>query len=150
MRPLRSVVGRLGSQPWFARVMARILPPLDGFVHRVSGGRTLLASAAAPTLLLHVGTTKPVPLVYATDGDELLIAATNWGRPDHPRWSTRLMAAASARVEMGRRSIEVAVRLLSPTERAIAWPALLAVYPPFDAYRERSGREIRVFRLSPH
>jgi len=59
------------------------------------------------------------------------------------------MAAASARIEMGRRTIEVAVRLLSPAERDAAWPSLLAVYPPFDAYRERSGREIRVFRLIP-
>jgi deazaflavin-dependent oxidoreductase (nitroreductase family) len=129
--------------------MARILPPLDGLAHRVSGGRWLLASAAGPTLLLHVGTAAPVPLLYAEDGDDLLIAATNWGRPDHPRWSTRLMQAASARVELGRRSIEVAVRLLTAAERAIAWPALLEVYPPFETYRERSGREIRVFRLTP-
>ncbi len=149
MRPLRSLAARLGSRPWFARVMARILPPLDGLVHRMSGRRVLLTSAAAPTLVLHVGTAGPVPLLYATDGDDLLIAGTNWGRPEHPRWSTRLMAAASATVEMGRVTRDVVPLLLTEAERIAVWPALLLVYPPFEAYRQRAGREIRVFRLVP-
>ncbi|MDQ2650942.1 MAG: hypothetical protein M3Z03_15500 [Actinomycetota bacterium] len=27
------------------------------------------------------------------------------------------------------------------------WPALVAAWPAFDAYTQRSGRDLRVFRL---
>lgn len=149
MRPLRGVVRRLGSRPWFAGALSRILPPLDRFVHRLTGGRAVVAAAAAPTLLLTIGDRKPVPLLYATDGSDLVVAATNWGKPHHPAWSARLLQSGSARVTLGRRRIEVEARHLGPDERAAVWPALLEVYPAFEAYRERSGRDIRVFRLVP-
>lgn len=149
MRPLGPLVRRLGSRRWFATALARVLPPLDRLVHRLSGRRVLLASAAAPSLLLHIGDRRPVPLLYARQGDDLIVAATNWGREDHPVWSTRLMRSGSARISVGRRRIEVEARHLDPGEREAVWPALLEVYPAFETYRHRSGRDIRVFRLVP-
>jgi hypothetical protein len=39
--------------------------------------------------------------------------------------------------------------VLTPEEKAAVWPRLLEVWPTYDSYVERSGREIRVFRLEP-
>ncbi len=38
--------------------------------------------------------------------------------------------------------------LLDPDEKATTWPRLIAAWPLFDQYVERSGRDIRVFRLT--
>jgi hypothetical protein len=43
----------------------------------------------------------------------------------------------------------VKAHLLDADERAAIWPQLLKVWPNYDTYVERSGRELRVFRLEP-
>ena len=38
--------------------------------------------------------------------------------------------------------------LLDPDEKAETWPRLIERWPLFDQYVERSGRDLRVFRLT--
>jgi deazaflavin-dependent oxidoreductase (nitroreductase family) len=148
-RMFRRLVARLGHRRWFSAIGSGLLPRLDRAVYRASGHRWMVATIAFPTLMLHDGGHKPVPLLYARDGKDYLVAATNWGRPQHPAWSRRLLAGQPATVELHGRVTRVLARHLSPTEAAAAWPRLVAVWPAFDAYRQRAEREIRVFRLSP-
>jgi len=42
---------------------------------------------------------------------------------------------------------EVEAHLLTPEQREHVWPELTRAWPPFDTYVERSGRDLRVFRL---
>jgi hypothetical protein len=42
---------------------------------------------------------------------------------------------------------DVVAHLLSDEEKAEVWPKLLAMWPTYDRYVERSGRNLRVFRL---
>ncbi len=37
----------------------------------------------------------------------------------------------------------------SETEKAQVWPRLLAIWPSYDDDVQRSGRDLRVFRLEP-
>lgn len=129
--------------------MSRLLPPADRLVYRWSGRRRLLAGVAAPTLLLEIAGAPPVPLLYARDTAGLIVVATNWGKPEHPRWSDRLLAARAAVVCLGRERHPVSAEPLSARERDAVWPLMLTVWPAFETYRTRSGREIRVFRLTP-
>lgn len=108
----------------------------------------MVASVAFPTLLLHCGGTKPVPLLYARDAESYLVAATNWGKPEHPAWSTRLIAGRRPSVEAHGVISPVTVALLSPDEVTALWPRLLEVWPAFETYRTRAHRDIRVFRLT--
>ena len=39
--------------------------------------------------------------------------------------------------------------LLSAQEKAELWPRLVKFWPNYDTYTERSGRDLRVFRLDP-
>jgi deazaflavin-dependent oxidoreductase (nitroreductase family) len=146
---LRRFVQRLGHRRWFAAVGARILPPLDRAMYRLSGRRWMVSTVAFPALLLHQGTNHPVPLLFARDGGGYLVAATNWGRPHHPLWSTRLLAGKVARVEIAGHAASVAVQRLSSEEVDAVWPRLLEVWPAFETYRHRAQRDVRVFRLLP-
>ena len=47
------------------------------------------------------------------------------------------------------RTLEVDATLLGSEEKAAIWPKLLSVWPNYDLYTERSGRDLRVLRLEP-
>ena len=53
-------------------------------------------------------------------------------------------ASVRGRVEIG---VPVTARRLSDQEKAEVWPKLLEIWPNYDAYEARSGRNIKVFRL---
>ena len=40
-------------------------------------------------------------------------------------------------------------RSLSPEEATPVWPALLAMYPPYESYQKRTARVIPVVELKP-
>lgn len=145
----RRLVARLGHRRWFSAIGSRVLPRLDRAVYRASGHRWMVATIAFPTLLLHAGGRQPVPLLFVREGPGYLVAATNWGRPEHPAWSNRLLSGSPATIEIHRGQIPVRVRRLSPAEMAEAWPRLLEVWPAFETYRRRTRREVRVFLLTP-
>lgn len=146
---------RLALNPAFRRVGMVVVPRVDRVLHRVTRGRVHLADAAVPTLVLTVagrrsGQPRTIPLAYVPDGDDYLVVGSNWGQADHPTWTINLMAADTAVVEARGRRVVVHPHLLGGADRQRAWRRLTAVWPTYDDYTERaSGRELRVFRLTP-
>ena len=59
------------------------------------------------------------------------------------------MATPRARASFAGRDYEVEAHLLTAAEKAETWPRLVGAWPAYDVYVERSGRDLRVFRLSP-
>ncbi len=145
---------RLGHRPWFARV-GRALVPVDRVLQRVSRGRIGgIGPSVFPELLLTTtgrtsGLPRQVPLLYARDGDTLVVVASNWGQQHHPAWSGNLLAHPAATVEIRGKERPVTARLASPQEKSRVWPLVLQVWPAYDTYAERSGRDLRVFLLEP-
>ena len=93
---------------------------------------------------------RTVPLLYVRDGERLAVAASNWGRKEHPRWSEDLLADPRALVEVGGSPPEERrARLATPREREKLWPRFLELWPAYAAYQRRCGRQIRVFVLEP-
>jgi deazaflavin-dependent oxidoreductase (nitroreductase family) len=88
-------------------------------------------------------------LTFDRHGDGLLVVGSNFGRADHPAWSANLLARAEATVTVRGAEWPVRARLLSDDEKAAVWPQLLRLWPGYAAYQERSGRNIRVFLLTP-
>lgn len=146
---------RLALDPAFRRVGKVVVPRVDRLLHGVTRGRVHLADAAVPTLVLTVagrrsGRRRSVPLAYVSDGDDYLVVGSNWGQADHPVWTLNLMAADTAVVEALGRRVIVHPHLLTGSDRQQAWRRLTAVWPTYDDYAVRaSGRELRVFRLTP-
>lgn len=88
----------------------------------------------------------PLACLPAQGGGWLLIGS-NFGRPGHPAWTGNLLKNPDAEVSWRGRDIPVRARLLTGEERAQAWRAALAFWPPYAAYQARVAREIRLFRL---
>lgn len=147
----RAVV-RMAASPRFAKLAPSVVPRLDRLVHRLTRGRTTLSAGMVPTVVLTTrgsrsGQPRTVPLACLPDGDSLYVVGSNFGRERHPAWSTNLIATPRARASFGGDEYEVAAHLLSPEEKAVTWPRLLETWPAYDVYVERSGRDLRVFRL---
>ena len=73
---------------------------------------------------------------------------SNWGGPTPPHWVTNLAAADVAKVSFHGRDTDVGACLLDGDERAAAWREMLAVWPNYAKYAERTDR-VPVFRLTP-
>ena len=154
-RLVKRAVLWLNGTRTFARVAPHVVPPVDRFVHRVSGGRMLLSEAMLPAVLLvttgrRTGKRREVPVMTMPDGDHFIVVASNFGRERHPAWSANLLATPAATVHYRGEVIPVEAHLLDGDEKAAIWSRLQAMWPVFRTYRERTaghGREIRVFRL---
>lgn len=151
---LAALARRLGHQRWFARTM-RGLVPLDRALGRVTRGRVVaLKIDGLPSLLLTTtgrksGEPRTNPLLYAPDGDGYAVMGSNWGQAHHPAWSANLLADPSAAVTLAGKTIPVHATLATGTERDRLFALMLAIWPAYQTYVERSGREIRIFRLAP-
>ena len=60
-----------------------------------------------------------------------------------------MIAEPDAEISFQARTIPVHAHLLTPTEKEAFLPQLLTFWPNYDLYAERSGRDLRVFRLDP-
>ncbi|MGN9840640.1 nitroreductase family deazaflavin-dependent oxidoreductase [Nonomuraea sp. H19] len=152
---LRPFFQWLAGTKGFALVGPKIVPPLDRFVNRVTGGRVLMGDQMIPHLLLTTigsksGQPRQSPLAcWPEDGGTFLVVGSNFGREHHPAWTGNLMKTPEATVNFRGRVIPVTSSLLTGAEREEAWRRLLRFWPLYQGYTERSGRELRVFRLSP-
>jgi deazaflavin-dependent oxidoreductase (nitroreductase family) len=77
------------------------------------------------------------------------VVGSNFGGPHHPAWSYNLLAHPEASISVDGRDVAIRAELLSPRDKEEIWPRLLTVWPPYERYAQRSGRELRVFRLAP-
>jgi deazaflavin-dependent oxidoreductase (nitroreductase family) len=149
------VVQRVAASSGFRRVAPTVLPPLDRFVNRVTGGRVLLAAAMLPSLVLTTtgaksGQPRKAPLACLPQDDgSILVVGSNFGQERHPAWTANLLANPEATILYKRRTLPVKAQLLTDDEKAEVWPALTRAWPTFDRYVEVSGRNLRVFRLTP-
>jgi deazaflavin-dependent oxidoreductase (nitroreductase family) len=152
--PVGRAVQALARRPGFSVVALRLAPRLDRLVGRLSGGRFVVSQLLVPTLVLTTtgarsGLPRESPLATLVDGEDFYVVGSNFGTDRHPAWTANLLKDPRASVTYRGRRVEVVAHLLSEQEKAQVWPRLLAVWPTYDTYVERSGRDLRVFRLSP-
>ncbi|MFD5542211.1 nitroreductase family deazaflavin-dependent oxidoreductase [Streptomyces sp. NPDC127079] len=147
------LVQKVSATRGFAKVAPHVVPALDRAVHRLSRGRVLLSAQMLPGVILtstgaRSGQPRRTPLACMPDGDGWYLVGSNFGRTGHPAWTHNLLRHPEAEISWKGRDIPVTARLLTGPERATAWQALLAFWPPYAAYQARVDREIRVFRLT--
>jgi deazaflavin-dependent oxidoreductase (nitroreductase family) len=118
-------------------------------LYKATGGRVGHTFPGFPTMLLldHVGARsgrrRTAPLLYVTDGDDLVIVASKGGFPKHPAWFHNLKANPDTTVQVGREKRKVRARVATEEERARLWPKAVESYKGYRDYQERSkGRTI--------
>lgn len=137
-------------------LLARTIHRLDAAVFRATGGRTTAGAILSGLPLITLTTTgaksgrpRRVTLVGIPDSQRLLIVASNWGQASHPAWyynvkaNPRVIVAA----EGGPANRLYVARELTGAERAAAWARAVALYPGYQGYAARAGREIPVLAL---
>jgi deazaflavin-dependent oxidoreductase (nitroreductase family) len=145
---------RIGSIPWMPKLLPQITAT-DKAIQRVSKGRvTILDVAGLPNLTLTVvgrksGTPRSTPLLAVPRGEDWLVAGSNFGGPKQPVWVVNLEANPDAEITVKGRTSKVRGRRLEGEEREEAWADMVAVWPNYDLYAERTDRQIKVFELTP-
>jgi deazaflavin-dependent oxidoreductase (nitroreductase family) len=145
-------VQKVAGTRGFAALGSKVFPPLDRLVHKLTGGRVVLSAGMVPSLVLTAtgrksGEPRRTPLATLPIDDDFLVVGSNFGKAHHPVWTANLLANPDATVSFRGQTISVRARLLDAAEKQEVWPQLLRLWPTYDRYVERSGRDLRVFRL---
>jgi deazaflavin-dependent oxidoreductase (nitroreductase family) len=88
-------------------------------------------------------------VLYAKDGDRLVVVGSNTGSERPPAWALNLAATPDATVQVGRRRIRMRATEVAGAEREYLWRLMSERYGGFDKYTQRTSRLFKVFVLEP-
>jgi F420H(2)-dependent quinone reductase len=122
--------------------------------YKLSGGRIGAKVGDAPVLLLTTtgrksGEPRTAPVVYLEHGEAMIVIDTNAGNEKLPAWSHNLKAKPEAKVQIGKRKLDVTARTAAGAERAELWRACNEQYGGFDEYITWMKRTPSVWVLEP-
>jgi deazaflavin-dependent oxidoreductase (nitroreductase family) len=123
-------------------------------VYRATGGKLFGRMGKSPILLLNTvgrksGKKRTSPLLYVMDGEDFVIIASKGGASAHPAWYLNLMANPEATVEIEDREVRVRAEEAVSEEKSRLWQKMVEMYPAYDAYQEKTEREIPLLVLRP-
>lgn len=124
-------------------------------LYRATGGRLGHRFPGTPPMLLldnvgaKSGAKRTSPLVYARDGENVVLVASKGGYPKNPAWFHNLKANPDTEVQIGSRRKTVHARVADPEERKRLWPKVVKVYGGYETYQRRTEREIPLVVLEP-
>jgi deazaflavin-dependent oxidoreductase (nitroreductase family) len=147
----------LASTRLVSGISRRILPSLDRFVLRMTGGRSTVTSVTSglPVLWLttrgaKTGADRTVPLIGFPLGDDLAVLGTHFGSETTPGWVLNLDVNPAAKVAFRGTDVPIRARPADPREESVTWDRAATAYPGYQHYAGRaSHRSIRVFVLEP-
>jgi deazaflavin-dependent oxidoreductase (nitroreductase family) len=130
---------------------------IDPFLLRVTRGRLstalMLPTANLTTTGAKSGLRRTATVLYFSDGDDVILIASSFGRDTHPAWYHNLKVHSEATlVSDGRSGRYRAVEVDEDDERERLFALVDRVYAGYADYRERTsgiGRRIPIMRLHP-
>ena len=154
--PVGRSMQKMATSSWFRKVGPKVLPRLDRTLHTLTGGRVIVSRALVPSMVLTTigrksGLPRESPLACVPDEVDggWWVVGSNFGQTAHPAWTGNLIAEPKADVSYRKAHTKVVAHLLTDEQKAEVWPTLVKVWPAYDQYVESSGRNIRVFHLTP-
>jgi deazaflavin-dependent oxidoreductase (nitroreductase family) len=137
---------------WYGiNVAARLDPKLM----KLTGGRVNLGGGVLPTLLLTApgrksGIERTVPLVYFSDGDDVILMASSFGRPKLPAWYHNVMASGEVTLTAGGVSERYRAAEVEGPERDALYAKATQVYTGYGIYEQKTAgiRRVPVLRLT--
>ena len=126
-------------------------------LYKRTGGRLGHRMIGVPTLLLRTtgrrsGATRTNGLVYAREGDDYLVVASNGGAERHPAWLHNLRANPEVEIQIGRDRREGTARVIVPSDAN--YERLWRVVNDnnrdrYNAYQQKTARPIPVIAITP-
>lgn len=148
--------GRLFTTDRAATFWRRRVAPLEAPVMKATRGRARM-SVGLPVLVLNAtgarsGKRYEVPLAYFTDGDDVVLIASNYGREHHPSWYHNLIAHPECELHIGPHGGPFLAREATGADRDRLYAmAADRLNKGWNVYEQRTDgiRTIPVLRLSP-
>jgi deazaflavin-dependent oxidoreductase (nitroreductase family) len=114
---------------------------------RANAGKVGGRFANSRLLLLHTtgaksGQPRLTPLVYLTDGDRLVVIASNGGAAKHPAWYHNLVANPKVGVEVGAEQFYARATVAPEPERTTLFDTMAAKSPAFAAYQQKAAPRV--------
>ena len=135
------------------QALFNVMSRLHTALYRATGGKRGGTMMNVPILLLTTrgrksGKERTTPLMYTRDGDNLVLIASVGGAPRNPGWYHNLQGQ-EAEVQIGREHRRVRARDAEGEERERLWAEMVALYPSYVDYQEKTTRRIPVVVLEP-
>jgi deazaflavin-dependent oxidoreductase (nitroreductase family) len=126
-------------------------------LYEASDGRIGHKMIGVPTLLMRStgarsGKTRTNALVYARDGADYLVVASNGGADKDPAWLFNLRADPAVEVQIGRERLKAVARILGPEDADYGrlWKIVdEANHERYGAYQEQTERPIPIVAITP-
>lgn len=126
-------------------------------LYKLSDGRVGHKMIGVPTLLLRTtgrrsGAPRCNGLVYARDGDEYLVVASNGGADRNPAWLHNVRAEANVEIQIGRERRPGVARVIYPSEPGYErlWKIVNDNnHDRYTAYQAQTSRPIPIVAVSP-
>jgi deazaflavin-dependent oxidoreductase (nitroreductase family) len=151
----RHLVSAVLTKPgtWFySNVASRI----DPWLIRISRGHLDSGFGTAPIVLLTVrgarsGIERTVPLLYFTDGEDVIVMASSFGRPRYPAWYHNLKANPDVTLYSRGREGRYRAAETEGADRDRLYALAATLYRGYNIYEDRVEgiRRVPVMRLSP-
>jgi proline iminopeptidase len=93
------------------------------------------------------GVPRTSPLIYEEDGDRYVIVASKGGAPEHPGWYRNLTKDPDVEVQVWDEVFPARARTAEGEERERLWQLAATQWPDYDAYAEKTDRQIPVVVL---
>lgn len=139
----------------FAAVWRRAGAPLDPAIMKSTGGRLRL-SQGTPVLVLtstgaRSGQQRETALAYFTDGDDVILMASNYGRAQNPNWYYNLLAHPECELHIGRRGGRFVTHETEGADRDRLFALAISLLVASRKYAQRTHgvRTIPMLRLTP-
>ena len=107
-----------------------------------------------PTLLLTTRGRKSdklrrTALIYGGDGANYLLVASNGGAPKHPSWYLNLVANPEVDLQVGADKLAARARSATPEEKLRLWQVMSKIFPLYNRYQAKAGRDIPLVIVEP-
>ncbi|MGZ4289749.1 MAG: nitroreductase family deazaflavin-dependent oxidoreductase [Gaiellaceae bacterium] len=93
------------------------------------------------------GEPRTTPLIYARDGEDYIIIASQGGAPEHPGWYENLTKDPNVELQVLGDVFPARARTAEGDERERLWRVANGVWRHYDEYQTRTDREIPVVVL---
>ena len=126
-------------------------------IYKATDGRLGHRMIGVPTLLLRTtgrrsGAPRCNALVYARDGQDYLLVASNGGSDRDPAWLFNLKAKPEVQLQIRRERTDAASRVIEPTDPDYARLFKLVNdnnHDRYTAYQKQTSRPIPIIALTP-
>jgi deazaflavin-dependent oxidoreductase (nitroreductase family) len=95
------------------------------------------------------GKLRRTALFYGRDGANYLIVASNGGAPKHPAWYLNLSENPEVELQVGSEKFAARARKATVEEKLRLGPAMKRIFPLYDRFQAKTGREIPLVILEP-